>query len=207
MEDQPSRLGDHGRYRTNHARLNMDTDNTNGVGSIGLAVVSAVTACFLAAAWQWTAQFSWSSESWLISIPMLIILCGLISVITLIAIAVKRVLASSDLMTHQAGMTAERRANARMNRSVMILICGVVLISLSLWLLPDSQLGIVLQSFVVVIVGGATSVAFIRTIKSRKTRCPSCSNTAAEFVERGHLEFLTCSQCGFDEPTGYDYSS
>ena len=185
----------------------MHNYKTNDGGSIGLAVVSAVTTCFLAAAWQWTAQFSWSSEPWLISIPILIILSGLISIITLIAIAVKRVLASPDLMNHQAAMTAGRRANARLNRSVVMLICGAVLISLSSWLLPNSQFGIALQLFIVVIVGSVTSFAFIRTIKSRNTRCPNCSNKMAEFAERSHLEFLICSQCGFDEPTGYDYSS
>ena len=185
----------------------MNTNNTRGARSIGLAVVSAITAFSLAAAWQWTAQFSWSGESWLISIPILIILSGLICIITLIVIVVKRLLALPDLMNPQAAMTAERRANARMNRSVVMLICGAVLISLSSWLLPDSKFGIALQLFIVVIVGSVTSFAVIRTIKSRNAHCPNCSNPTAEFVERGHLEFLTCSQCGFDEPTGYDYSS
>ena len=102
---------------------------------------------------------------------------------------------------------AEREAHARMNRTVIVMICGAVPIALAFWLLPDSHIGLASQGVICAIATCLTIVAFLRTVMSGKARCPNCSSRTARFVERDSLEFLTCPECGFDEPTGYDYTS
>ena len=60
-----------------------------------LLSISAVTGSFsLVYLWQWTAQFTWSSDAWLMEIPTVIVWGGLSAIVLLVFIAVLRIIKS-----------------------------------------------------------------------------------------------------------------
>ena len=60
-----------------------------------LLSISAVTVSFsLVYLWQWTAQFTWSSDAWLMEIPTVIVWGGLSAIVLLVFIAVLRIIKS-----------------------------------------------------------------------------------------------------------------
>ena len=68
----------------------MNNDDTKGAGFGALAFGAIFVSFFLLAVWGWTAQFPWSSERWLVAIPITIVLAGIVSSILLLLIAAKR---------------------------------------------------------------------------------------------------------------------
>ena len=57
--------------------------------------ISAVTvSCSLVYLWQWTAQFTWSSDAWLMEIPTVIVWGGLSAIVLLVFIAMLRIIKS-----------------------------------------------------------------------------------------------------------------
>ena len=65
----------------------MSDDTGESLAQIScLAIVAAGVSCLLVTAWMWTAKFSWSSDTWLLCIPALIVFTGIVSLIGLIAI-------------------------------------------------------------------------------------------------------------------------
>ena len=60
-----------------------------------LLSIAAVTVSFsLVHLWQWTAQFTWSSDAWLMAIPTVIVWGGLGAIVVLVFIAVLRIIKS-----------------------------------------------------------------------------------------------------------------
>ena len=61
------------------------------VAKIPILVVIAVFVSFLLLqVWKWTAQFSWSSDPWLMAIPLVIVAFGFLSLGTLTILAFSR---------------------------------------------------------------------------------------------------------------------
>ena len=50
----------------------------------------AVAFCVLVV-WKWTAQFTWSSDAWLMAIPDVLMLCSVCSIIVLVILGCFRV--------------------------------------------------------------------------------------------------------------------
>ena len=102
---------------------------------------------------------------------------------------------------------AKRIADGRQNRAGVTVICGVVAIAGIIWLLPNSQFWLAAKVVVCSILFCVTAALFLRTLLSAQTRCPECNKLSCEFTDRNSEEFLVCSSCEFEQPTGYDFSS
>jgi len=102
---------------------------------------------------------------------------------------------------------AERVARARRNRSAIIMLLGVSIIVPTIWIADHLPGGHLTTLIICTIVSLTTLVFFLRTVLTKNEQCPKCKKLTASYLERDSIEFLSCRTCGFDQPTGYDYSS
>ncbi len=66
--------------------MTIDRDRRFSLFRIGILVLLVATISFiLLQFWAWTAQFPWSSDTWLVFIPIVIILSGVMAIIALFA--------------------------------------------------------------------------------------------------------------------------
>ena len=54
--------------------------------------------------------------------------------------------------------------------------------------------------FAVVII---SSVAFLLILTAWKSQCPNCGERSCRMSYKDDIEYLSCSECDFSEPTGY----
>lgn len=73
-----------------------------------LGSVAVVVAFFLVGFWEWTAQFTWSSDAWLTAIPSVIVLGSFCSIIWLLIIAGLRMIKSIMKKQSNAESTREQ---------------------------------------------------------------------------------------------------